>query len=193
MAANRIVLPEFSLVALVGVTGAGKTTFAKRHFRPTQILTSDALRALVSDNENCMEATRDAFEILYLVTRKRLARQLTTVIDATNIQHYARHRILELAAEYRATPAAIVLNVPEEICLERTLKRPDRPFGAEIVNEHFREFYQTMKVIHTEGFQPLYILNGVEAIENAIVNWSGAASGAEQKIEISVPGVGLRV
>ena len=165
-----IILPEFSLVALVGVSGAGKTTFARRHFLPTQILTSDRFRALVSDNENSMEASGDAFEVLYTVAQKRLSRGILTVIDATNIQDYARRELLDLAARYGAAPVAIVLDVPEEICIARTLKRTDRPFGADVVMEHFKEFYQTMEMIQDEGFQSVNILNGQKEIDGAIIS-----------------------
>ena len=168
---NKIItLPEFSLVTLVGITGAGKTSFASRHFSPTQVLTSDRFRAMVSDNENCMGASGDAFEILYLVARKRLSRKLLTVVDATNVQDYARRRILELAHEFGASPVAIIFDIPPEVCVSRTLHRTDRPFGPDVVLEHYSEFQETMKVIQTEGFESIQVLGGVEEVQEAIVS-----------------------
>ena len=38
-------IPDLSLVVLVGVSGSGKSTFAARHFKPTQVLSSDFCRA----------------------------------------------------------------------------------------------------------------------------------------------------
>ena len=55
-------LPELSLVALVGASGSGKSTFARKHFRPTEILSSDYFRGLVSDDENDQSSTPDAFD-----------------------------------------------------------------------------------------------------------------------------------
>ena len=82
---NRITIPELSLVVLVGPSGCGKSTFARKHFKPTEVLSSDFCRALVSDDENNQAATRDAFEVLHFIAAKRLAAGKLTVIDATNV------------------------------------------------------------------------------------------------------------
>ena len=79
-------VPELALVVLVGASGSGKSTFARKHFKPTEILSSDACRGLVSDDENNQAATGDAFDLLHFIARKRLARGLLTVVDATNVQ-----------------------------------------------------------------------------------------------------------
>lgn len=81
----RIELPEFSLILLAGPGSAGKTTFAGKHFLPTQVLSSDVFRGMVCDDENEQSVTKDAFELLYHAAGKRLERRRTTVIDATNL------------------------------------------------------------------------------------------------------------
>ncbi|MCR5817341.1 MAG: AAA family ATPase, partial [Ruminococcus sp.] len=82
----KIEIPEFCLVALVGGTSSGKTTFAKKYFAPTEVLSSDFFRGMVSDNENDQSATNDAFDLLWYAANKRLDNMKLTVIDATNIQ-----------------------------------------------------------------------------------------------------------
>jgi len=159
-------LPKFCLVTLIGVTGSGKTTFARKHFHPLEILTSDSFGAVISNDENSMEASQDAFEVLHLILQKRLSRNLLTVIDATSIQSFARRKILDIAGEIGAPTVAIILNVPEKTCIERTLQRTDRPFGAKVVREHFEFLRQTLTSIYTEGFDLVYILEGVEIISN---------------------------
>src|SRR4051794_37575761 len=109
----RITLPNLSLVVLIGPSGSGKSTFARKHFRPTEVLSSDACRAMVSDDENNQSVTRDAFEVLRFVAGKRLALGRLTVIDATNVQPEARRPLVELARQYHCLPVAIVLDMPE--------------------------------------------------------------------------------
>jgi protein phosphatase len=81
----NITIPEFALVVLVGASGSGKSTFAKTHFLPTEIVSPDFCRGLVSDDENNQEATKDAFDVLHYIASKRLTRMKLTVVDATNV------------------------------------------------------------------------------------------------------------
>src|SRR6478736_8442601 len=122
----QISIPELALVVLVGPSGAGKSTFARTHFKPTEVLSSDFCRGLVSDDENNQAATKDAFEILHFIAAKRLAAGKLTVVDATNVQPEARKPLVALAREYDVLPTAIVFNLPERLCQDRNRGRPDR-------------------------------------------------------------------
>ena len=93
----KISLPEHALVVLIGTSGAGKSTFARRHFLPTEVVSSDVCRGLVADDENCQAATADAFAVLHCIADKRLAAGRLTVVDATNVQPEARKSLVELA------------------------------------------------------------------------------------------------
>src|SRR5882724_4204208 len=110
-----ISIPNLSLVVLVGPSGSGKSTFARRHFLPTEVLSSDACRGLVGDDENDQSATADAFEVLHFVAAKRLARGRLVVVDATNVQPEARAPLVSLARKYHCLPVAIVFNLPENL------------------------------------------------------------------------------
>src|SRR5688572_31216176 len=94
-----LTIPELSFLVLIGVSGSGKSTFARRHFKPTEILSSDYCRGLVSDDENSQAATKDAFELLHFIARKRLAAGRLTVVDATNVQAESRKPLVEIARE----------------------------------------------------------------------------------------------
>ncbi len=94
MSRDAFTIPELCLVVLVGPSGCGKSTFARRHFKPTEVLSSDFCRGLVSDDENSQDATGDAFDVLKFVAAKRLARGLLTVVDATNVQPEARRPLV---------------------------------------------------------------------------------------------------
>ena len=138
----KVLLPDPSLVVLVGPSGAGKSTFARRHFKPTEVLSSDACRALVSDDERNMEATDDAFAVLHLIARKRLAAGKLTVIDATNVQPESRESLIALAAEYRRPAVAVVLDLPEALCRERNLERRDRTVAPGIIRTQLQQLHQ---------------------------------------------------
>jgi protein phosphatase len=162
----KITIPELSLVVLVGASGSGKSSFAKKHFLPGEILSSDFFRGLVSNDETSLEATKDAFDALHHVLRIRLKRGLLTVIDATNVQREARQPLLDIAREYHVFPVAIVLNMPDELCLERNKLRPDRQFGPHVVRNHNRDLRRSLKFL-AKDFRYLYILDSVEEVETA--------------------------
>src|ERR1019366_6620950 len=129
----KLSIPKLSLVVLIGPSGSGKSTFARKHFLPTEVLSSDACRAMVSDKENNQAVTTDAFAVLHFIAAKRLALGRLTVIDATNVQPEARKPLVELARQYHCLPVAIVLNIPEKICHERNRLRDERDFGPHVV------------------------------------------------------------
>src|SRR5688572_29065922 len=133
MRSKELSVPELSLITLVGISGSGKSTFAKKHFKETEIISSDKCRATVSDDENNQAATEDAFELLHYIVGKRLKNGLLTVVDATNIQQESRASLILLAREYHCIPVAIVLDVPERICEDRNDLRPDRNFGRHVI------------------------------------------------------------
>src|SRR5690349_1020003 len=109
-------IPELSLVVLMGASGAGKSSFARKHFKSTEILSSDFCRGLVSDDENNQAASADAFDVLKYIADKRLSRGLLTVIDATNVQKEGRKPWVELAREHDVLPVVVAINLREEIC-----------------------------------------------------------------------------
>src|SRR3954449_13375555 len=129
----KLSIPKLSLVVLIGPSGAGKSTFARKHFLPTEVLSSDACRGLVGDDENDQAVTKDAFAVLHFIAAKRLALGRLTVIDATNVQPEARKPLVELARQHHVLPVAVVLDVPERLCHERNRGRPDRAFGPHVV------------------------------------------------------------
>jgi protein phosphatase len=128
---RTIEIPELALVALIGASGSGKSTFGRRHFLPTEVLSSDFFRGLVSDDENDQAATGDAFDALYYMLAKRLARGRLTVVDATNVRPEDRKRLVEHARQYHCFAIAIVLNASEKTCLERTSRGPPPTWRSE--------------------------------------------------------------
>ena len=168
----RIDLPSPSLVVLMGVSGSGKSSFAARHFKPTEVLSSDFCRGLVADDENDQAATKDAFAVLHAIARTRLARGRLTVVDATNVQREARRPLVELAREHDLLAVAIVLDLPEAICQERNAARPDRDFGDHVVRHQRSQLRRSLRGLQREGFRRVWTLESPEAVDAAEVTRS---------------------
>jgi len=160
-------IPNLSLVVLVGVSGSGKSTFARAHFKPTEVLSSDACRGLVSDDENNQAATKAAFEVLHFIAAKRLATGLLTVVDATNVQPEARAPLVRLAREHHVLPVAVVLDVPEDLAIRRNEGRPDRGFGPRVVLQQASQLRRSVRGLNREGFRRVHVLRSEAEIASS--------------------------
>ncbi|MFE0031281.1 polynucleotide kinase-phosphatase [[Kitasatospora] papulosa] len=161
---------DLSLVVLVGASGSGKSTFARRHFKPTEIISSDFCRGLVADDENDQSASGDAFDVLHYIAGKRLAAGRLTVVDATNVQPESRKQLVQLARQYDVLPIAIVLDLPEEVCQARNAARPDRAgMPRHVVQRHRRELRRSLRGLEREGFRKVHVLRTEEEADTAEV------------------------
>ncbi|WP_324679285.1 polynucleotide kinase-phosphatase [Hymenobacter sp. GOD-10R] len=166
MSLTTIKLPELSLVLLIGTSGSGKSTFARRLFKPTEIVSSDHCRGLVSDDENDQTATPDAFALLHYLVGMRLKRGLLTVVDATNVQPEARKSLIQLAREYHVLPAAIILDVPDYVAENRNRARAERQhLGRHVVPQQRQQLRRSLKFLKQEGFRHIYHLHNTEEID----------------------------
>jgi polynucleotide kinase-phosphatase len=164
-ATQKIGVPAMGLVVLVGVSGSGKSTFARKHFKPTEVVSSDFCRGLVADDENDQSATPDAFDVLHYIAGTRLRRGLLTVVDATNVQQSARAALVKLAKSHDVLVDAIVLDVPETVAGERNRARPDRDFGNHVIARQHRDLTRSLGRLKKEGFRRVHVLRGTEQVD----------------------------
>jgi len=167
--ARTIGVPEMGLVVLVGVSGSGKSSFARRHFLPTEVLSSDFCRGLVADDENDQAASADAFDVLHHIAGVRLRRGRLTVVDATNVQQRSRADLVKLAREHDVLVDAIVLDVPEAVAQERNRAREERDFGPHVVRGQHRDLMRSLRKLEREGFRRVHLLKGVEEIDKVAI------------------------
>lgn len=165
----KITIPELSLVVLVGPSGSGKSTFARRHFKPTEVLSSDSCRGLVADDENDQSATNAAFDVLHYIARKRLSQARLTVVDATNVKPEDRKQLIELAREFHVLPVAIVLDLSPELCHERNAVRPDRAFGPHVVRQQSQVLRRYLRGLKREGFRHITVFSTPEEVDSATI------------------------
>lgn len=163
----KLIVPELSLVVLIGASGSGKSTFARRHFLPTEVISSDTCRGLVADDENDQTATPEAFDVLYYIVGKRLKGGRLAVVDATNVRAEDRKALVQLARSYHCLPVAIVFDLPERICRDRNAERPDRDFGPHVIRNQLSSLRRSQHGLAREGFRYVYTLRSVEEVDAA--------------------------
>lgn len=161
----KIEIPEFALILLVGASGSGKSSFAAKHFLPTEVISSDRMRGWVADDETDQSATGDAFDVLHYVVEKRLKGRRLTVVDATNVQPESRKGLIALAKKWHALAVAIVFDLPEAIAIERNAARPDRQFGAGPVRRHAQALKRSLGGMNREGIRYVHRLRSVEDVD----------------------------
>jgi protein phosphatase len=164
-----LAIPDLALVVLMGASGSGKSSFARRHFKSTEVLSSDYCRGLVSDDENAQGVSDAAFEVLHFIARKRLAAGRLTVVDATNVQLEARKPLVALAREFHVIPVAIVLDMPDKLCHERNGQRPDRGFGPHVVRQQNSQLRRSLRSLKREGFRRIHVLSPEQVGDVALV------------------------
>ena len=160
----KITITEPSLVLLLGISGSGKSTFAKQYFAATQIVSSDFCRALICDDENNQAINEDTFALLHWLVQKRLEHRKLTVIDATNVKSTSREPLLALAKNYEVPAIAIVFNFDLEFCLQQNAQRTHRVVPAEILTEQFQDLQSSLPNLKNEGFHSVYEFTSVEEI-----------------------------
>ena len=158
-------LPSDALVVLVGPSGCGKSTFAARHFAPTEVLSSDALRAMVADDATDQTATDAAFEVLHTILGLRLARRRLTVVDATSVEDWARERLLSVARRLGRPAAAIVFDLPLVTCLQRNEMRTDRHVPPAAIRRQHARMRASLGGLSAEGFEPIVVLTTPDAVD----------------------------
>jgi protein phosphatase len=162
-------IPELSLVVLIGASGSGKSSFARKHFAATEVISSDACRGLVADDENDQAATGAAFEVLHLIARKRLAAGRLTVIDATSVRPEDRALLIALAREFHVLPVAIAFDLSPKVCQARNDSRPDRAFGTHVVRQQSQALRRGLRGLQREGFRRVHVLETVEQVDAAVI------------------------
>ncbi|ADG76013.1 metallophosphoesterase [Cellulomonas flavigena DSM 20109] len=166
---TTLTVPDLSLVVLVGVSGSGKSTFAARHFGPFETLSSDFCRGLVSNDVTSQDATAAAFDVLHHIAGKRLDAGLLTVVDATNVEPTARKQLVALARAHDVLPVAIVLDIPEPVCLERNAARADRTLPAHAVRRQRDQLRRSLRGLGREGFRTVHVLQGTDEVDAATI------------------------
>ncbi len=154
-------IPDPSLVVLCGPAGSGKTTFARRHFPETAVVSSDRCRAMIADDEGTMRVSRDAFALFHQIIDLRLRHRRLTVADSTALQPDARKALRQIARRWEVPSIAVLFDVPEGTCLQWDRRR-SRRVGRPVIQRQRERFQQTLRSVPDEGFDQVVILGEEE-------------------------------
>ncbi len=158
---KSIQIPKTSLVVLCGPAGCGKSSFADAHFSPTQIVSSDFCRALVSDDEENMAASHRAFKVFRCIIDQRLALGRLTVADSTALTVKARRQLAALGKKHDFQLVLVVFDIDLVLCAARNRSRARRVPGN-VLCAHRRLLDRALGSIHGEDFDYVYILGEEE-------------------------------
>ncbi len=167
----NIALPDFSLICLIGASGSGKSSFASKHFKPTEIVSSDACRARVTDDATALDANEDTFDLLQYIASVRLKRRMMTVIDATSVQRADRAHLVQLARRYHALPVAIVLDLDPSLCEDRNAMRTDRSVKPRVAQRHSQSLRKSLRGLQKEGFRQVHVLRSINEIDSISISF----------------------
>lgn len=160
---SGVVLPLPALVVLIGPSASGKTTWAREHFLPGEVVSSDRLREAVGTSDRDLAASGPAFEVLDLIVRHRLARGLTAVVDTLGLDPSFRASLMAKARKAGMAAVAVVFDTPAAVCRQRNRDRPV-PVGTGPLNSQLRLHRQQRKVIESEGWDLVLPAGGVAAV-----------------------------
>jgi protein phosphatase len=162
-------LPDPALVLLIGPSGAGKSTFAAAHFMPTEVVSSDALRGMLTDDEADQAASSDAFRLLGLIVNGRLKRGRTTVVDATNLYAPGRNGYRRAASRHGIPTIAICFDLSLSSYHARNAARPDRLVADEVVADQAARMSAELERLDNEGYAAIYILTEADLLAGVTV------------------------
>jgi len=158
-------LPDFCLVLMVGPAGSGKSTFAARHFLPTEVLSSDEFRARICDDPTEQAVSADAFHLLHQLAGRRLAWRRLTVVDATNLKSQGRRDLVRLAARHQAASVAVVLDLPTDLVRARNQARA-RQVPDPVLARQTSDFHAELSALEREGFQAIHRIRDPQALQD---------------------------
>src|SRR5262245_61585808 len=167
---SNLIIPDPSLVVLIGPSGSGKSTFTRKQFKPTEVQSSDFYRGLVGDDEGDQAASRDAFDVLHLVVEKRLRRGRLAVVDATNLQPLSRRPLLDIARSCQVPAVAVVFRLPEELCQVRNRQRAGRVVENQVVSYQWQQLEVVPAALQGEGFRLIHVLTTLQEIEEVTIS-----------------------
>jgi predicted kinase len=162
-------LPTPCVVALMGASGAGKSTYARQLalLTNTFAISYDKCREELTGDPHDQSATAAAVELAHSRVRERCRAGLSTIVDATHTTRADRRPLVDLAAAHHLPAVLVALATSLQVCLQRQLARAPRQPGTawgrrvpeDVVRTQHAAVLASLPHLHTEGWHSVHVLN----------------------------------
>ncbi len=159
---ERLILPRRTLLVLCGLAGCGKSTFAAQRFPATNIVSSDACRGMICDDENNQTVNRDTFDLFHFILQKRMLLGRFCVADSVALKPQARANLRQLSRRFGYYGCLLIFDTAPAICLQRDQQRA-RQVGESVILYHAGLLAQTLQEVAGEGWEQIRILHEGES------------------------------
>jgi len=141
---------DFQIYVLCGIPGAGKSTWAEQHLREKPIVSRDAIRFnLIEDEEDYFSHEAEVFSTFINSIVGACKSFECCVVDATHISKASRRKLFRALDEQiksRYDTTMVYFNVPLGTCLKRNKLRDGRALVPE----------QAIYSMHNQFTEPEY-------------------------------------
>ncbi len=143
---------------MVGPSGAGKSTYIEKNYKPSDVISSDAVREqLFGGHEDgqghSQEELARTWSYVHSLVKARLEHGVFTVLDATNIKRKDRMTVLEHLPKGIMARYVVVCRNYDDILKTRGW-RPES-----LINKHYNTFKSNLKDIMKGDDHPYVIVD----------------------------------
>lgn len=165
------------LILLIGIPGAGKTTYAKEHIEENAIhLSSDTIRAELYGDESIQGNPLAVFSLMQSRAVEALNEGKDVWYDATNVTRKDRSSIISICPKFAKIEAHIIW-APIEECIKRDAAR-ERTVGKAVIDKMLKRFQAPF---YEEGIDEIVIVRPDEW------DWDGHNYAEECFLNMKIP------
>lgn len=126
---------DFQIYVMCGIPGSGKSTWCEKHLREKPIVSRDAIRFnMIEDEEEYFSHEAEVFEVFIKAIVGACSSFDCCVVDATHISKASRNKLfraLDARIKGRYDTTMVYFNVPLKTCLQRNKLRDGRALVPE--------------------------------------------------------------
>lgn len=140
---------------LAGPAASGKSTWAQQRFAATEVVSSDALRGVLGDDEARQDINDRVFPLLHDIVQHRLDLGRLTVVDATNLERKAREP-LRLLAKKSGIPAVLLVITADLEGSEARAAGRARRVSRDVLIDHVSRVAGVLMASSDEGWSAVH-------------------------------------